>query len=146
MITKNYVLLIALSLGFGVHAQTIEKSSIDSGGGSAESGGVSIVYTIGEVAVQEANAGGVSVSEGFIGPEPKLDLLAKVYLQGPLLNPDSPALMNDNLRSLGLLPTTSPYADGATCEASVFNVTGNLAIVDWVWHACLLYTSPSPRD
>jgi hypothetical protein len=38
--------------------------------------------------------------------------------------------MNDNLRAV--LPTTSPYGDGATVTASVFTVTGSGAIVDWV--------------
>lgn len=128
-----YNLTATVLLSLVVNAQTIEKSSIDSGGTSADSGGISIVYSIGELAVQEASSAGVAVSEGFIGPEPKLDLLAKVYLQGPLLNPTSPALMNDNLRSLGLIPTTSPYPDAVTCEASVFSVTGSSAIVDWVW-------------
>src|SRR5690606_34913491 len=42
-------------------------------------------------------------------------------------------LMNDNLRQNALIPTTSPYADAATCNASVFTVTGTNAIVDWVW-------------
>jgi hypothetical protein len=41
--------------------------------------------------------------------------------------------MNDNLRSGSLIPTTSPYTDGATCSASVFSITGSNAIVDWVW-------------
>jgi hypothetical protein len=40
---------------------------------------------------------------------------------------------DDALRSTANLPTTSPYADGLTCAASVFNVTGNDAIIDWVW-------------
>src|SRR5207248_1210890 len=36
-------------------------------------------------------------------------------------------------RSLNLLPTTSPYASApATANASVFAVTGNNALVDWV--------------
>jgi hypothetical protein len=41
--------------------------------------------------------------------------------------------MNDNLRVGNNLPTTSPYADGATCTTAVFTVTGNDAIVDWIW-------------
>ena len=41
--------------------------------------------------------------------------------------------MNDDLRSNGYIPTTSPYSDAITCDAAVFNVTGNDAIVDWVW-------------
>jgi len=52
-------------------------------------------------------------------------------------------LMNDGLRTLGLVPLTEPYTDlGYTIEGvkmirtvpqSVLNVTGNNAIVDWVW-------------
>ncbi|MGH1384065.1 beta strand repeat-containing protein [Kordia sp.] len=56
----------------------------------------------------------------------------KIYLQGAMLGA-SGGNMNDNLRVGNNLPTTSPYADGATCNASVFTVTGNDAIVDWVW-------------
>ena len=61
-------------------------------------------------------------------------LQPKVFLQGAMLNPVSGEehLMRDNLRSLGYIPTTSPYVDGLTCDVSVFNVTGDNAIVDWV--------------
>ena len=64
-----------------------------------------------------------------------LYLEVDVFLQGAALNPNSgeETLMRDDLRVAGLIPTTSPYADNLTCNASVFNVTGNDAIVDWVW-------------
>ena len=54
----------------------------------------------------------------------------KMFLSGPAF---SAGLMNDALRSGGYLPTTSPYADGLTVNATVFNTTGANAIVDWVW-------------
>jgi len=54
----------------------------------------------------------------------------KLFLEGAY---DSNGLMKDDLRSSGMLPTTSPYVDGLTCNQSVFEVTGNDAIVDWVW-------------
>ncbi|GGG03949.1 hypothetical protein GCM10011344_00350 [Dokdonia pacifica] len=59
----------------------------------------------------------------------------KVFLQGAMTNPNSGEenLMRDDLRVAGLIPTTSPYADGAICNAAVFNVTGEDAIVDWVF-------------
>ena len=59
----------------------------------------------------------------------------KVYLQGAFINPNSgeETWMRDDLRVGGLIPTTSPYADGLTCNASVFTATGSDAIVDWVW-------------
>ncbi|MEM6685242.1 MAG: fibronectin type III domain-containing protein [Bacteroidota bacterium] len=65
----------------------------------------------------------------------KVQLSPKVYLQGAVLNPNTgeETLMRDDLRQAGLIPTTSPYADMRTCEATVFTTTGADAIVDWVW-------------
>jgi len=125
--------LISLLLTFVSYGQTIEKFSIDSGGASATAGGIEILYTIGEVNVQELSTGAVSVSEGFINGPMKIKIDPKFFLQGPSLNPASAGLMNDDLRMNSFLPTTSPYADAATCNAAVFSVTGNDAIVDWVW-------------
>ncbi|WP_353780233.1 hemagglutinin protein [Winogradskyella sp. 3972H.M.0a.05] len=116
-----------------LNGQTIEKFNIDSGGASASAGNIEVLYTIGEVAVREVNVGSVSISEGFIAPEFKLRIHPEMFLQGAMLNPTSIGLMNDDLRAASYIPTTSPYADGATCNASVFSVTGNNAIVDWVW-------------
>jgi hypothetical protein len=118
---------------FKGNTQSIEKFSIDSGGASASSGDIQILYTIGEVNVQELNAGGISISEGFINADLKIRINPKLFLQGPILNPANAGLMNDDLRIASYLPTTSPYADAATCDVSVFNITGNDAIVDWVW-------------
>jgi len=116
-----------------IHSQSIEKFSIDSGGASTSAGGVQILYTIGEVAVQEVSTSTLSISEGFINPDLKIRINPKLYLQGPILNPSNAGLMNDDLRDAGYIPTTSPYSDAATCNVSVFNATGNDAIVDWVW-------------
>ncbi|MGH1384861.1 LamG-like jellyroll fold domain-containing protein [Kordia sp.] len=69
-------------------------------------------------------------------------LNAKVYLQGTFMNPDvdDTSLMRDDLRDANYIPTTSPYADGLICNATVFNTggtdgTGPISddIVDWVW-------------
>jgi hypothetical protein len=49
-----------------IQAQIIEKFSIDNGGASTTNGDIAIVYTIGEVNVQELNAGNILLSEGFI--------------------------------------------------------------------------------
>jgi len=116
-----------------VKTQSIEKFSIDSGGASVTAGGIQILYTIGEVNVQEISAGDISVSEGFINPSLNIRINPKLFLQGPILFPVNAGLMNDDLRVAGYIPTTSPYSDAATCNASVFSVTGNDAIVDWVW-------------
>lgn len=47
--------------------QTIEKYSIDNGGASVTNGGIQMLYSIGEVNIQEFNTGGIIISEGFIG-------------------------------------------------------------------------------
>lgn len=57
-----------------------------------------------------------------------LSLRPKAFLQGPY----NAGLMADNLRSAGLVPTLSPYGDGASTTAGVLALTGNDAIVDWV--------------
>jgi len=128
-LTSLFAMLI-VTLG---HAQSIDKFSIDSGGASVNSGGIQILYTIGEVNVQELSAGGISISEGFINPALNISINPKLFLQGPMVNASNTGLMNDDLRIAGYIPTTSPYTDAATCDASVFNVTGDNAIVDWVW-------------
>ncbi|WP_240321192.1 leucine-rich repeat domain-containing protein [Kordia sp. SMS9] len=69
------------------------------------------------------------IEQGTVIVEPK------VFLQGAALSPNTGEenLMRDDLRVAGIIPTTSPYADALTCNAAVFNVTGNNAIVDWVF-------------
>jgi hypothetical protein len=121
--------LIALFITFIGNAQSIEKFSIDSGGASASAGNIQVLYTIGEVNVQERSAGGISVSEGFISAQLLIKIDPKIFLQGPYTS----SAMSDALRSAGSIPTTSPYMDVLTSNASVFAVTGNNAIVDWVW-------------
>jgi len=61
-----------------------------------------------------------------------------VYLQGAGINPyeGEEHLMRDDLRRNNLLPTTSPYQDALTCEATVFDTTLSQEhndIVDWVY-------------
>ena len=65
----------------------------------------------------------------------KVYVSPKVFLQGAAINPNTgeESLMRDDLRVAGMIPTTSPYADGLTCDISVFTPTGANAIVDWVF-------------
>lgn len=134
---KNLLIIIVLITSISMSSQTIEKFSIDSGGANSTAGGIEILYTIGEVNVQELTSGTISVSEGFINPEIvlaiKIDPIA--FFQGAYINPVSgeETLMRDNLRTASLIPTTSPYIDALTCDTAVFTPTGSDAIVDWVW-------------
>lgn len=57
------LLLSSKSIG-----QSIEKFSIDFGGQSLFLENIQIVYTIGEINVQEVNVSNIDISEGFINP------------------------------------------------------------------------------
>lgn len=64
---KKALTIIALFISILGFSQTvIDKSSISSGGTSATIGTLSVVYSIGEVAINETTAGNIKVSEGFI--------------------------------------------------------------------------------
>jgi hypothetical protein len=79
--------------------------------------------------------GGVQMTNTPTAIYNKIEISPKVMLQGAALNPNTgeETLMRDDLREADLIPITSPYGDGLTCVSTVFNVTGNDAIVDWVW-------------
>ena len=62
----KYFFSIAYFLVFMASAQSIEKFSIDSGGASTSTDGIQMLYTIGEVNVQELSASDIYLSEGFI--------------------------------------------------------------------------------
>jgi hypothetical protein len=71
---KAYLTIIALLITYISFGQTaIKKSSIDSGGDISTNGTLKIVYTIGEVALQENTTGNIHISEGFIGAIPTLN-------------------------------------------------------------------------
>jgi hypothetical protein len=65
---------------------------------------------------------------------------AKAFLQGPYVAADG--LMTDSLRTKSLIPLTDPYpalgftavgTPAASISASRLAITGNKALVDWVW-------------
>ena len=83
---------------------------------------------------------GTAIDVGAYEYQFKIRITPKVNLQGALLG-NTNGLMRDDLRTADYLPTTSPYPDGLTCDASVFS-GGNAAarggflqndIVDWIW-------------
>lgn len=59
-------------------------------------------------------------------------LSPKVLLEGAFDfdGADTDYLMHNNLSTV--LPTTSPYEDALTCESSLFSLTDEYAVVDWV--------------
>lgn len=60
------ILLMALFISFISYSQSVYKSSIDSGGASISASDIQLLFTIGEVAVQETTNMNITISEGFI--------------------------------------------------------------------------------
>jgi hypothetical protein len=63
-------------------------------------------------------------------PATGLNVNVKAMLEGPY-NPTS-MLMSDNLRVFRYIPSTDPYIGTFTVDTTLFQTTGNDAIVDWV--------------
>ncbi len=64
-----FTLLTLLTVSLGFSQVEFRKSSLSSGGGSASSGNLYMVYAIGEIGVQETTQGNLHLSEGFVGPD-----------------------------------------------------------------------------
>jgi len=76
--------LLVFSVNYG--QLSFEKSSLSSGGGSATAGTLYMVYTIGEIGVQESTVNTTTLSEGFIGPDVSSLVGIKDYAQLEGLN------------------------------------------------------------
>ncbi|WP_299889086.1 fibronectin type III domain-containing protein [uncultured Lacinutrix sp.] len=112
---------------------TLQASSPAINAGSNASLSVTVVEDLnGNTRIVDA-----TVDMGAFEYDVNLNLVVnpKIFLQGAALNPNTgeETLMRDGLRVANLIPTTSPYTDALICNANVFTVTGNDAIVDWVW-------------
>ena len=67
---KKTLLIAMLLFTYGAIAQVnVKKSSISTSGGSMTAGNKQVIFTIGEVNVQETDVGNTHLSEGFIGPD-----------------------------------------------------------------------------
>ena len=131
---KKIILSILLISTLG-YSQSIERQVVGSAGMTLSDGSTaSMDFTIGEFVVTTITDGTSILSQGFHQGEIMLSISLGpvVMLQGPLVTSGT-SIMDDTLRSSGLLPTTSPYVDGLTCNTTVFDITGNDAIVDWIW-------------
>ncbi len=60
---------MALTIFAGFGQISIKKSSISTDGNIVTRGNITVLYTIGEVVVQEKTIGNIHLSEGFIGPD-----------------------------------------------------------------------------
>ena len=79
---KKIITIVTILIVISSFSQTaIKKSSIDSGGASVTNGTISMVYIIGEVAVQENTNGTTHISEGFISKDMMSSLGLNSYTQ-----------------------------------------------------------------
>jgi hypothetical protein len=124
-------LALCLMIGANTYAQNTDVVSI--GGGDISNATISLESTIGELAVSDIGTN-LTLEQGFQNTFLKVGLVvnAVVFLQGPYNDVD--LLMNDDLRSLGMIPLKSPYIDSETATTqTVLDVVGDDAIVDWVF-------------
>ena len=131
---KQFLFIISLLITSSLSSQTLERTVIGSSGTTLSTANASLDFTIGELVVTTSSNGSNTLTQGFQQETIvlRIKLAPVVFLQGPLTTSGT-TTMDDSLRSNSLLPTTSPYADAITCESSVFNTTGNDAIIDWIW-------------
>ncbi|WP_296316866.1 lamin tail domain-containing protein, partial [Winogradskyella sp. UBA3174] len=80
-ITRIAILSI-LAISF-CQAQMLYKSSIDSGGDNVKVDDIKLLFTIGEVNVQELSVSDNNVSEGFISRLDKIDIIITEIMQNP---------------------------------------------------------------
>ena len=67
---KKFLIIISIFTFTWASAQVeVRKNSLSTGGGSSNVGTTHLVFTIGEIAVQENTQSSIHVSEGFIGPD-----------------------------------------------------------------------------
>ncbi|HMQ77787.1 MAG TPA: hypothetical protein PKE21_17030, partial [Flavobacteriales bacterium] len=122
--------------GSDLAAQTL----VSSAGTSATLPTGSISWSMGEPIIGTAIVPGGVVTQGFQQPGVvKVRLRLGAILEGPYAS--ATGLMNDALRSTGVLPLSEPYSalgyafeggGGETTTAPVLAVVGSDAIVDWV--------------
>ena len=119
---KTILIIIGFVIAGSCFAQTeIKKSSISTGGGSATTENTTIIYSVGEVAVQETGQGSIQLSEGFID----LDMAVKNTLR---------------LNEYGRLHNTKVYPNPAkdiltvdlshdnNIELYLYNITGEMVL------------------
>ncbi len=115
--------ILTFIMGFGclwTQAQTIEKFSIDSGGNSTSNGNITVLYTIGEVNVQELNAGNILLSEGFISSD--FGETLSIGYEGSI---DNQLLMYPNPAKDFVTITNLPHGE---IQMIVFDINGKVIV------------------
>ncbi|MCB9168868.1 MAG: BspA family leucine-rich repeat surface protein [Flavobacteriales bacterium] len=127
--TANYDALL-----IGWSALTLQPNVVFDGGSSTYCAGATAR------AVLTGAPNNWTITDAGSDPNCGAVVSAKVFLQGPY--DSGSGLMNDGLRANGLVPLSEPYTalgyvqvggGGESIDPSVLTVTGNDAIVDWVF-------------
>ncbi|WP_298516973.1 hemagglutinin protein [uncultured Kordia sp.] len=133
----HQLLLVCILFTMSIHAQSIERQVVASGGNTISNGTTTLDFTVGELVVTTITDGTTTLTQGFQQGGIKLGIEVNpiVFLQGALLDPNvgEENLMRDDLRVGSYIPSTSPYGDGLMIQSGVLAETGNNAIVDWVF-------------
>ena len=125
--------LITVFAWFGIHSQSIERDVVASSGDYFENAGVSLSWTLGELAVETYTAGNITLTQGFQQPGGTVSGFAldlKVFLDGPFNGTG----LNNTLNTSGFLPLNQPY------NTSPWNYNGSESVaaipdpsvVDWI--------------
>ncbi|MBK9289166.1 MAG: hypothetical protein IPN38_16165 [Flavobacteriales bacterium] len=123
-------------------AQSLEPRAVVPTGGSGESTGTSLSWTLGQPASATFTDGNAFATAGVQQPEGvQLSLNIAALLDGPY--DASTDLMHDSLRTRGLLPLMEPFSavghppvgmqGGAQLTPTALLNTGADALVDWVF-------------
>ncbi|MGH1386987.1 hemagglutinin protein [Kordia sp.] len=131
------LLMLCMLCMISVKAQAIEREVVAAGGNTISNGTVTLDFTVGELTVTTITDGTTTLTQGFQQGGIKLGIKINpiAFLQGALLDPNvgEETLMRDDLRVGDYIPLTSPYGDGLLVENSVLTITGNDAIIDWIF-------------
>ncbi|HMQ77860.1 MAG TPA: hypothetical protein PKE21_17225, partial [Flavobacteriales bacterium] len=85
------------------------QTLVSSGGGTGNIPGGSASWSVGEGVIGTGTVSGGIITQGFQQPATlKLRLNLSAFLEGPYVT--STGLMNDALRSNGILPLSEPYS------------------------------------
>ncbi|MCB9168856.1 MAG: hypothetical protein H6597_03310 [Flavobacteriales bacterium] len=141
MIRSNTFLLAVCAIASLANAQTLERQVIATAGSSFTVGSLTVSTTLGEPFTATLSNGNHILTQGFQQGEPvRVKLNIRALLQGPFNS--GTGLMDDGLRTNGLVPLGEPYSalgfvqvggGNETVTPAVLATTGNDAIVDWVY-------------
>ena len=127
-------LLLASIFGFMTSVGVSQEIEVLSNmGDDISNAQVSLSHTLGELAVTDISSANGALYQGFHNGAPQMGVVVSIrtVLQGAY--DETSGLQRDDLRASNFVPTTSPYVDGLTTTPAVLAVTGNDAIVDWVF-------------